>query len=165
MTASQSAATPEIVGIFSSRDQFEQAVKSLTGMGFAHDDLSVLSSHQSIEAGSSKERSWRDVLVGLTGELSYEGPLVAAGLIALASGPIGVLVSGLVAAEVGGMALKDMFSTLVARPKSEEFAHALAAGHVILWVRVRDVLQEGRATEVLNKYGARDVHRCERPTA
>lgn len=164
MSDPQPAADHEIVGIFSSRKQFEQAISSLRGLGFAHDDLSVLSSHQSIEAGDPKERSWRDVLVGMTGELTYEGPLVTAGLIALASGPVGILVSGLVAAEVGGMALKDMFSTLVARPKSEEFANALAAGHVILWVRVRDVLQEARATEVLNKYEARDVHRCERPT-
>lgn len=154
----------EIVGIFSSRAQFEQAVRSLQSLGFAHDDLSVLSSHQSIDVSNPKERPWRDVLVGLTGELSYEGPLVAAGLIALASGPVGILVSGLVAAEVGGMALKDMFNTLVSRPKSEEFARALAAGHVILWVRVRDALQEGRATEILNKYEARDVHRCERQT-
>jgi hypothetical protein len=102
------------------------------------------------------------VLTGLVGELKYEGPLVAAGLIALAAGPVGAAVAGLVAAGVGGAAAKELLDEISAIPDSEDFARALAAGSVILWVAVTDQAQIDTAKSVLAAAGAANIHLFER---
>ncbi|HJO72169.1 MAG TPA: hypothetical protein QGG32_04860 [Rhodospirillales bacterium] len=43
-------AVREVVGFFAGRDSFEAAVAGLTEAGFAHTDLSVLGSHESLDA-------------------------------------------------------------------------------------------------------------------
>ncbi len=40
----------EVVGVFSDRDQFEKAVRALHDAGFERTDLSVLASHESLDA-------------------------------------------------------------------------------------------------------------------
>lgn len=152
----------EVVGILADRTQFEQAVERLSVAGFSRADLSVLTSHDSIDAAGREPKSWRNALVGLLGELKYEGPLVAAGLIALAAGPIGAVVAAAVAAGVGGVALKELLDEVTSVPDSEDFARALAAGSIILWVAVDDAAQEAKAHEVLTGAGATNVHVHER---
>jgi hypothetical protein len=152
----------EVVGLLGDRRQFETAVKSLEAAGFGHSDLSVLSSHDSIDAAGRQPRPWRDVLTGLVGELKYEGPLVAAGLIALATGPVGATIAGLIAAGVGGAAIKELLDEVTAVPHSDDFARALAAGSVILWVRADDPAKEQTAKAVLADCGATNIHVNER---
>ena len=156
---SQAASTREVVGTFADRRHFQEAVAALVKAGFARSDLSVLSSHRSIDAaGSPGDRTWRDALVGLVGELKYEGPLVAAGLIALAAGPVGATIAALIAAGVGVGAAKELLDEVAALPDSAEFARALAAGAVILWVAVRDDAAERTAKGTLLGNGAANVH-------
>lgn len=152
----------EVVGLFSDRAAFEAAVDKLLRQGFQPSDLSVLSSHESIEAAGREGKPWRDVLVALLGDLKYEGPLVAAGLIALAAGPVGATIASLVAAGVGGAAAKELLDEVTSRPHSEDFARALAAGSVILWVAAGDALKEERAKTVLHEAGATNIHLNER---
>lgn len=152
----------EVVGLFSERAGFEAAVAQLLRQGFQPSDLSVLSSHESIEAAGREGKPWRDVLVALLGDLKYEGPLVAAGLIALATGPVGATIASLVAAGVGGAAAKELLDEVTARPHSDDFARALAAGSVILWVAAGDALKEERAKAVLREAGATNIHANER---
>ena len=162
MTASETTSTREVVGTFADRHHFQDAVAALVKAGFARSDLSVLSSHQSIDAaGSPGGRTWRDALVGLVGELKYEGPLVAAGLIALAAGPVGATIAALIAAGVGGIAVKELLGEVSALPDSEDFARALAAGAVILWVATPDDEAEARAQTVLRANDAANVHTFE----
>lgn len=155
-------ATREVVGTFSDRARFEAAVDALLKAGFARPDLSVLSSHDSLEVAGREGRPWRDVLIALAGEIKYEGPLVAAGLIALAAGPVGAAIAALVAAGVGGVAAKELLDEISAIPDSDDFARALAAGSVILWVMVKDQLEEERARAVLAGQGAQNIHAFER---
>ncbi|MGE5501033.1 MAG: hypothetical protein ACM3W4_03810 [Ignavibacteriales bacterium] len=165
MSAASHANTREMVATFADRAAFEAAVEALVRAGFSRADLSVLSSHQSIDAAGREGRSWRDALAGLVGELKYEGPLVAAGLIALAAGPVGAAIAGLVAAGVGGAAVKELLDEVSALPDSEDFARALAAGAVILWVMVRDDAEVERAKALLVAAGGTNVHLFERAPA
>ncbi len=163
MSTAPSTRRREVAGILATRAQFETTVQRLLDAGFDHADLSVLSSHDAIEAASGREgRPWRDVLMALVGDLKYEGPLVSAGLIALAAGPVGATVAGLVAAGVGGAAIKELLDEVTARPESEDFARALEAGSIILWVHAADDGREASATAVLTEAGAENVHTVER---
>ncbi len=152
----------EMVGLFADREHFQTAVKALVKAGFERSQLSVLSSHQSLDAASGKQTSWRESLIGLVGELKYEGPLVAAGLIALAAGPVGAVIAGSIAAGVGAAAVKELVEDVTSAPDSGEFARALEAGSVILWVAVSDAAKEKLAQEILSAHQASNIHISER---
>jgi hypothetical protein len=158
----QPPATREMVGTFADRSHFEAAVAALMKAGFSRADLSVLASHDSLDVAGGEARSWRDSLIALVGELKYEGPLVAAGLIALAAGPVGAAIAGLIAAGVGGAALKELLDEVTALPDTEDFARALAAGSIILWVNVRDQAQMEAAKRILAEAGGANIHLFER---
>ncbi len=155
----------EVVGVFSRRDDFDKAVSALLTQGFSRSDLSVLASHDSLEAASADAKSWKTRLVGLLGELKYEGPLVTAGLIAIAAGPVGAMLGGLIAAGVGGAAVKELLDEVTARPHAAQFAAALTAGSILLWVEVADADHENKATALLTSFGAANIHTNERPAA
>lgn len=157
-----SATIREVVGTFADRDHFQSAVDALLKIGFTRTDLSVLSSHDSIDAAGKDGRSWKDVLVALVGETKYEGPLVAAGLIALAAGPVGAVIAGLVAAGVGGVAAKEVLDEVASVPDTADFAKALKSGSVILWVAAPDELKEERAKAILHGTSAQNIHVFER---
>ncbi|CCG40706.1 hypothetical protein [Magnetospirillum molischianum] len=152
----------EVVGTFADQAHFESAVNALVQSGFERHRLSVLASHESLDVANGEERSWRDGLVALVGELKYEGPLVAAGLIAIAAGPVGAAIAGLIAAGVGGAAIKEVLDEVSALPDSADFARALAAGSVILWVGVDSSQEEETATDLLRAAGGANVHLFER---
>jgi hypothetical protein len=147
----------EVVGILTSRPAFDQAVQNLLAAGFDRSDLSVLSSHDSLDA-SETSPSWRDSLVGLLGELKYEGPLVTAGFIAIAAGPVGAVLGALIATGVGGIAAKELMDKLTARPHAEAFAKALTEGNALLWVYAADPVREAKAIGAFEAAGARNVH-------
>jgi hypothetical protein len=156
------ASLREVVGTFSDRELFQTAVEALLRAGFARSDLSILSSHTSLDASVGEGRRWRDALTALVGEFKYEGPLVAAGLIAVAAGPIGALIAGLIGAGVGGAAVKELLDEVTALPDAEGFSRALAAGSIILWVAVADEHAEAKAMSTLLAEGAANVHVFER---
>ena len=162
-TNTASAATREVVGTFADREHFQAAIAALLKAGFARTDLSVLSSHESIDTATAQGgKSWMDALVALVGETKYEGPLVAAGLIALAAGPVGAAIAGLVAAGVGGVAVKELLDEVSALPDSEHVAKELAGGGVVLWVSISDAAAEERAKVILQGAGAQNLHVFER---
>jgi len=152
----------EVVGLFAGRDAFDAAVLRLTEAGFDRADLSVLASHESLQGAGKPGRAWRDALVALVGETKYEWPLVASGAILLAGGPLAATVAALVGAAVGGVAMKELLDEVTATPHTAEFAQALDAGAVILWVRADDDTRERQATAILQQAAAGDVHTVER---
>ncbi|RAU23057.1 hypothetical protein CU669_05600 [Paramagnetospirillum kuznetsovii] len=163
MTAqTKPAALREVVGTFADRAHFEAAVSALLECGFDRGRLSVLASHDSLEVAGGKAQKWRDGLVALVGEMKYEGPLVAAGLIALAAGPVGAVIAGLIAAGVGGVAVKELLDEVAAIPDSGDFTRALAAGSVILWVSVENAAEEARVKPLLAGAGGANIHIFER---
>jgi len=151
--------TVEVVGNFATRESFTAALKALAAAGFEHDDISVLDTHESLSAAGKPSEAWQESLAGLVGEINYVGPLTAAGLIALASGPVGVAVAGALAAGLTGAALVDLLDEVRATPHTEAFARALEAGAILLWVRVADEAAARKAEGILARHGASDVHR------
>lgn len=151
--------TVEVAGNFPTKDSFTAAVKGLAAAGFGHDDISVLDTHESLSAAGSPSEAWQESLAGLVGEITYVGPLTAAGLIALASGPIGAAVAGAMAAGLTGAALVDLLDEVRATPHTEAFARALEAGAILLWVRVDDEAEAVKAEALLKEHGGADVHR------
>jgi hypothetical protein len=148
----------EVVGLFASREAFDRAVEALLAAGFERADLSVLASHESLEAAGRPAKPWREALLAVTGELKYEGPLVASGAIFLAGGPVAASIAAIIGAAVGGIAIKDVLDEVTAQPHTEDFARSLAAGSVILWVRATDHSKRERAEEILEMSGATNVH-------
>lgn len=151
--------TVEVAGHFATRQSFTAAVEALSAAGFEHDDISVLDTHESLSAAGKPGEAWQESLAGLVGEINYVGPITAAGLIALASGPIGVAVSGALAAGLTGAALVDLLDEVRATPHTEAFARALEAGAILLWVGVADEEQARKAEAIMARHGGSDVHR------
>ena len=149
---------PEIVGRFAERDSFAAAVADLRRAGFEHSDLSVLDSHESIGASGERGEAWMESLAGMVGEIKYVGPLTTAGLIAIATGPVGMAVAAAMAAGITGIALRDLLEQLRATPHTEGFARALELGTVLLWVAVDTPEREEAACEILARHGAADLH-------
>lgn len=148
----------EVVGLFGDRETFDAAVAALLSAGFERSDLSVLASHDSLEAAGRPAKPWREALLALTGELKYEGPLVASGAIFLAGGPLAATIAAIIGAAVGGVAAKDLLGEITAQPHTEDFARSLQAGAVILWVRVADEARCRRALAILQERRAANVH-------
>lgn len=148
----------EVVGLFALQNEFEKCVEALVKGGFARSDLSVLSSHQSIDAAGKPAKAWKDALSALVGELKYEGPLVASGAILLAGGATAVMISGLIGAAVGGVALKELLDEVTSTPNTEEFSRSVAAGSIILWVCVENSERESTASRIMTESGATNVH-------
>ena len=148
----------EVVALFSTRAGFDRAVETLLAAGFDRADLSILASHTSLEAADPKGQPRDEALTGLVGALKYAFPLTTAGLIALVAGPIEAALAAIVAAGVGGVAIKDYLDELTSHPKPDEFARALEAGGIILWVRVATAEQEREALALLDREGGENVH-------
>lgn len=156
-------AVTEVVGRFAGQENFTAAVEELLQAGFGPSDLSVLDTHEALGAAGSSGEAWQSALAGMVGEIKYVGPVTAAGLIAIATGPVGAAISGAVAAGLTGAALAELLGTVRATPHTESFARALEAGALLLWVRAEDAAREAKASEVLSRHGAQDVHRHQRP--
>lgn len=148
----------EVVGILKTREEFEACVKALLDAGFDRTDLSVLSSHESIEVAGKPAKPIKDVMTALVGEIRFEGPMVASGAIFLAGGPIGELIGAVVGATVGGAAVKEVLAEVTATPHTEDFARAVDAGSIILWVRAESEDKQAKAIETLTSFKADNVH-------
>lgn len=158
----QNQSRREVVGILSRRDDFDAAVKALSEAGFGHADISVLASHESLDAAEPAAASWKEAMTGLLGELRYQGPLVVAGFIALVAEPVLAAAAVAIAAGVGGAAVKELMDEMTARPHVEAFSKALAEGQLLVWVHAADPAREAKAKAVLAAANAREIHVNER---
>jgi hypothetical protein len=157
--ASKTPAIREAVASFPDREHFRAAVSALLAAGFAHSDLSVLATHDSLSAAGEAAGEEREfVPKGLSEELKYIGPLTIAGIILISGGPIAATVAALVGAGLGGAALKELFDRYTAPRHAEEFAAALAAGAALLWVRCENGEAEKTALRIMREAGGRNVH-------
>jgi hypothetical protein len=149
----------EVVGLFENRHTFDCAVEALLTGGFQRTAISVLASHTSLEASAPNPAAPQDdALTALVGELSYAFPLESAGLLTVVGGPISGSIGALMAAGIGGMALKEYLDELTSHPDTDAFAKALEEGGLVIWVQVADDAEEAKAGEILSAEGAVNVH-------
>jgi hypothetical protein len=146
----------EAVASFPDRTHFRRAVAALLAGGYERSDVSVLASHEALDAADEKSTSL--VVAGLTDEVNYIAPLTVAGIILVSGGPIAATLGAIVAAGLGGAALKEVFDRWTAAPHREDFEAALKAGAALLWVRCADPELELHATRILEEAGGRHVH-------
>ncbi|OFX13426.1 MAG: hypothetical protein A2516_09950 [Alphaproteobacteria bacterium RIFOXYD12_FULL_60_8] len=157
------APSKELVGLIHNRAKLEAAIIGLRKAGFARTEISLLTSHDSVDAAGKEDKSLKEMLLPLLDEIRYEEPLVDAGLIALSAGPVGAALAGLVAAGVGGLALRELLDEMTSLPDSERVATALQEGGVLIWVAVSNAKSEASAREILAAQGATDIHLETRP--
>jgi hypothetical protein len=150
----------EVVGVFSDREQFEAAIHALIEAGFAREDLSVLASHESLDAAGKPAKPWKDAISALIGEMKFEVPIVASGVIFLAGGSVAATIAGLIGATVGGLAIKEILDEVTAAPHTDDFARSLEAGSAILWVQISHREKGQHATAILQQCGGVNVHTC-----
>lgn len=149
----------EVVGLFETREGFEHAVEALLTAGFDRTALSVLASHTSLEVADDPPPTPRDdALTALVGELNYAFPLEAAGILTVVGGPITGTIGALIAAGVGGLAIRDYLDELTSHPDTDSFAKALEEGGLVVWVQVDNAEKEALAAGILTEEGASNVH-------
>lgn len=152
----------EAAASFADKEHMRQAVARLLAAGFKPADLSVLASHESLEVAGGvpgyEGTPGASLLAGLTDEVNFLAPLTIAGIVLLSGGPVAAAIAALVGAGFGGAAVKELLDYLTANRHSAEFAAALAAGAVLLWVRVDDTAREALAVQVLSEAGGRHAH-------
>jgi hypothetical protein len=160
MAASRSLpSVREAVASFPDRAHFRRAVSALLAAGFAPSALSVLATHEALDAVEAPGGAAAGIVpAGLSEELKYIEPLTVAGIILLSGGPIAATVAALVGAGLGAAALKEIFDSYTAPRHRENFEAALKAGAALLWVRVDDPERERIATRILTQSGGQNVH-------
>lgn len=155
------AAVREMVAHFADRTSFDDAVTALRQAGFETSDLSVLATHESLGIADKREGTWQDAMIAALGEWKMEVPLIASGAVLLAGGPAAAAVAGIIGATVGGIAVKEVIQEVTAQSHAEDFAKAVEAGNIVLWVRVADRSREATARDILVRTGGGDVHLTE----
>jgi hypothetical protein len=152
----------EAVASFPDVAHFREAVSRVLAAGFRTSDISVLASHDSLDAAGAldgdAEAENEAVSASLTDEVKWVGPLVVAGIVMLSGGPIAAGIAALVGAGLGGAAVKEVLDRYTAARHTDEFEAALKAGAVLLWVRVDDPLVEPTVVRILEEAGGRHAH-------
>jgi hypothetical protein len=147
----------EAVASFKSRRDFDRAVSDLLAAGFPSSDISVLATHQSLEAARGRANT-EAAEAGATEDVNYIFPITLAGIVALSGGPVAAAIGALVAAGLGGAALKDVLDRFTAAGHRDEIATALEAGALLLWARVPEPALEPTAVRILEENGGRFAH-------
>lgn len=164
-TPSTAATAPlqrEAAASFADKRHFLDAVTRLLGAGFDRADLSILASHELLEIAGDvpgyPDTPDETLAAGLADEVRFLVPLTIAGVVFLSGGPIAMALAALVAAGLGGAALKELLDRVGANRHSADFVAALAAGAVILWVKAENDAQAKRALAILEDAGGSHVH-------
>jgi hypothetical protein len=172
-------AVREAVGVFDTVEALQGAIDELLSSGFDRADLSLLASVHAVEEklggkpfreGELEDNASapRTVYVspdaigtaegGLIGGLMYLSGVAAAGVIALAGGPLSMVVVGAAVAGDAGGFVGAALAELVGHRRARYFEEQLDRGGLLLWVRTWTATQERRATEVLRRHSGTDVH-------
>lgn len=168
----------EAVGLFADQDALQGAIDELLNSGFDRAELSLLASEHVVEdkLGYAIRRSDleddveapRSVYVSpdaigtaegsLISTLAYIGGVAAAGAIALAGGPLTLIVIGAGSAGLAGGLIGAELAKLLGDRQAGAINEHLQRGGLLLWVRTWDAADEQRATAILRKHSGRDVH-------
>lgn len=175
----------EAVSLFKNSDVLQGAIDELLSSGFDRADLSLLGSEDAIDEvmGHAFQRTDlednpatpRGVYVSpdavgtaegsLISVLAYVGGVTTAGAIAIAGGPLTLIVVGAgLAGGVGGL-IGAGLAKLVGDRRAADIHDHLHAGGLLLWVRTWSSADERRAVAILARHSGRDVHVHSLPAA
>jgi len=169
----------EAVGVFHDAVAFERAADELMMSGFGHADLSVLASDAAVReklghtVTSVREleddpevptkayigrEDYGNAEGGLVGGLLYLGALAGMLPVLASGGAIATAIMTTLVGGAGGASLGGVLAESLGRHHADALDEHLKKGGILLWVRTRDDAHEQRATEILKRHGADDVH-------
>lgn len=180
MSSGQSQETrTEAVGVFDDAATLQDAIDEILSSGFNRAEISLLASEQAVEeklghmykkvteleddisvprAAYVSTESRGDAEGGLIGGLLYVGALAAAGAIVASGGTLAAAIAGAAMAGSAGGLIGAVLAKLVGDHHANYLQEQLNHGGFLLWVRTRDSEHEQRATTILSKHSAHDVH-------
>ncbi len=169
----------EAVGAFHSVEALDRAVEDLLSSGFDVAEVTLLAEEQTASskfghrlrdtraAGddpTAPRRAWAEPesrmegkgalsgVLGYIGAVAIGGVTFATGGTALAAVALGVLAGG--ASAAAGLRLANAFE----KPRAESLQRQIEAGGVLVFVKLRDEAHAQRASAILERHGATDVH-------
>jgi hypothetical protein len=169
----------EVAGVFQSREALEAAVDELLLAGFDRTDISLMADPETVHrklGGIYKpaaeladdprvprrayiaRRELPIPMSGVAGLLFYIGATAAAFAV-VASG--GAAAAAAAAAAAGGAATGGFglyLAKAIGDKEAKQIETQLAAGGIVLWVRVRSKEQEEQAERILRAHGGDAVH-------
>ena len=169
----------EAVGVFDDAASLQDAIDELLSSGFNQAEISLLAGEHTVEeklghryekvseleddlsvprAAYVSTESLGDAEGGLIGGFVYVGAVAAAGAVVATGGTLAAAITA--AAMLGGAGglIGSVLADLVGDHHARYLQEQLDRGGLLLWVRTRDEAQEQRATQILSKYSAHDVH-------
>jgi hypothetical protein len=184
--ASETAGPREAVGVFSTADALQSAVDELLSSGFDRAEISLLAGYDTVteklghiydqvealedepeaprSAFISKE-SLGDAEGGLIGGLAYVPAVAAAGAVVASGGALAAVAAAAALAGGAGALIGTALAAWVGKQRATHLQEQIDHGGLLLWVRTLDEDHEKRATDILTKNGAHDVHLHELPSA
>lgn len=169
----------EAVGVFGDPDVLEAAVDELEVSGFNRAAISVLGTdtkardyigrfYQTVREVEDSSRAPRGEFVSrdesteeqaaAIGVPLYVGGFAGAAAVAAAGGVLALAVAATIAGAAVGAGLGALLAAAIARRHAAQVKEQLRKGGLVLWVGVPDAEAEKRATAILERMGARDVH-------
>jgi hypothetical protein len=159
----------EVVAVFDSAKQLEDAVFDLERHGFDRAAFSLLASehvieqklgrrYQSIREMEDEPEAPRETFYSRVSriEAEYGLPALLAAIGGLAFGTL--VVPALIAAGTGA-AIGGVLGNMIHRHHAERLREQLERGGLLLWVNVRNEAEAAKAVEILGTHSAHDVHR------
>ncbi len=169
----------EAVGVFHHWNNLQAAVDELMAHGFDRSEISLLAGEKTVEEklGHVYEKvadleddanAPRVAFIGrdslteaktftVTG-LGYLGAVAAIGAIVASGGTLAAVFAGAAAMGGGGLLLGSWLAKSIGRERAASIEKQINKGGLLLWVRTKDAEHEVRATEILNRHGADDIH-------
>lgn len=149
-----------VIGVFSSRNDAEQAVQTLRNHGFTTEEISIVSKHG---AKHNQQTTYEDDITdgALTGGTlgGIGGLIVGAGALAIpgigpivAAGPIAAALSGAVAGGIAG----GLIDWGIPAETSRRYEQSVAQGNILAIVKTQQSKVQ-QASQVLRQNGAQDV--------
>lgn len=169
----------EAVGLFETQVALQGAIDELLSSGFDRADISVLASEHAVASKLHGQVFTRTALeddpstprgvyvspdaVGtaegsLISVLAYVGGVATAGVIAIAGGPLTMIVVGAGLAGGAGGLIGAGLAKLVGDRRAADIHSHLDEGGLLLWVRTWRINDESRAIDILSRHSGRDVH-------
>ena len=177
--AMSGALVREAVGVFHTWENLQAAVDELLSHGFDRSEISLLAGERfvqnklghvytkvsELEDDADAPRIafvGRDSLTegkaSAIGTLGYVGAVAAVGAVVASGGALAWVILAGVAAGGGGAALGGLLVRALGRGHARDLETQINKGGMLLWVRTRDTEHEERATAILSRHGADDVH-------
>lgn len=167
----------EVVGVFQSKDDLQNAIRELEGTAFPRQDISVMGSREDLEKvfgakvvspefaidnpdtprqAPSRPEEQTIGAAGMIGGTAYVGAMA----LALTAGAITfpAIISAAVIGGIGGGTLGAMLTKILGDRYNRHIEQQIEKGGLLLWVQTPDADKEDMARRIMITNNAYDVH-------